>query len=409
MNMPADLLDEGRHLAELVALRRDIHAHPELGFEEQRTAQLVADRLTAWGIPLHRGMAKTGVIGIVQGRDSGACGRAVGLRADMDALPVAEANAFAHASRHRGVMHACGHDGHTAMLLGAARELAARRDFDGTVYLIFQPAEEGRGGAQAMVAEGLFERYPMEAVFGMHNWPGYPQGSMACSPGPVMASANIFKLVIHGVGGHAAGPQGTVDPMLVACQVVTAWQTIISRNKRPIDAAVLSVTMLHGGEARNVIPDRCTVEGTVRTYRAEVTDLIDRRMRELAEHTCAAFGARAEFEFNRRAPAVVNHPHEAAVAARVIERIVGPGLAMLQEPAMPSEDFAFMLQVKSGAYCFIGNGEGLHRQLGHGEGPCMLHNPSYDFNDAVLPLGARYWVELAEEWLGCGNMSRQIP
>jgi amidohydrolase len=391
--------DEARHLAELVALRRDIHAHPELGFEEQRTAQLVADRLAAWGIPLHRGMAKTGVIGIVQGRDSGACGRAVGLRADMDALPVAEANAFAHVSRHRGVMHACGHDGHTAMLLGAARELAARRDFDGTVYLIFQPAEEGRGGAQAMVAEGLFERYPMEAVFGMHNWPGYPQGSMACSPGPVMASANIFKLVIHGVGGHAAVPQGTVDPMLVACQVVTAWQTIISRNKRPIDAAVLSVTMLHGGEARNAIPDRCTVEGTVRTYRAEVTDLIDRRMRELAEHTCAAFGARAEFEFNRRAPAVVNHPHEAAVAARVIERIVGPGLAMLQEPAMPSEDFAFMLQVKSGAYCFIGNGEGFHRQLGHGEGPCMLHNPSYDFNDAVLPLGARYWVELAREWL----------
>ena len=407
MNMPADLdeealedaSEEGRHLADLVALRRDIHAHPELGFEEQRTSDLVAARLSACGIPIHRGLGRTGVVGIVHGRDGGACGRAVGLRADMDALPVPEANTFAHASRYPGVMHACGHDGHTAMLLGAAQHLAATRAFDGTAYLIFQPAEEGRGGAQAMLAEGLFEQFPMEAVFGLHNWPGYPQGSLACSPGPVMASANVFKLVIHGVGGHAAGPHRTVDPMLVACQVVMAWQSVISRNKRPIDAAVLSVTMLNGGEARNVIPDHCVVEGTVRTYRAEVTDLIDRRMRQLAEHTCAAFGARAEFTFDRRAPAVVNHPHEAAVAARVIERIVGPGLAMAQEPAMPSEDFAFMLQAKPGAYAFIGNGDGLHRQPGHGEGPCMLHNPSYDFNDALLPLGTRYWVELVREWL----------
>jgi amidohydrolase len=400
MNLPADRGEEGRHLADLVALRRDIHAHPELGFDEQRTSDLVAARLTDWGIPIHRGLGRTGVVGIVHGRDGGASGRAVGLRADMDALPVAEANTFAHTSRHPGVMHACGHDGHTAMLLGAARHLAATRNFDGTAYLIFQPAEEGRGGAQAMLAEGLFEQFPMEAVFGLHNWPGYPQGSLACSPGPVMASANVFKLVIHGVGGHAAGPHRTVDPMLVACQVVMAWQSVISRNKRPIDAAVLSVTMLNGGEARNVIPDHCVVEGTVRTYRAEVTDLIDRRMRQLAEHTCAAFGARAEFSFDRRAPAVVNHPHEAAVAARVIERIVGPGLAMVQEPAMPSEDFAFMLQAKPGAYAFIGNGDGLHRLPGHGEGPCMLHNPSYDFNDALLPLGTRYWVELVHEWLG---------
>ena len=400
MQLSADQIEEGRHLAELVALRRDIHAHPELGFEEQRTSDLVAARLTAWGIPIHRGLARTGVVGIVHGRDGGACGRAVGLRADMDALPVPEANTFAHASRHAGVMHACGHDGHTAMLLGAARQLARTRDFDGTAYLIFQPAEEGRGGAQAMLADGLFEHFPMEAVFGLHNWPGYPQGSLACSAGPVMASANVFKLVIRGVGGHAAAPHRGVDAMVVACQVVMAWQTILSRNKRPIDAAVLSVTMLHGGEARNVIPDHCTVEGTVRTYRPEVTDLVDRRMRQLAEHTCAAFGARAEFTFDRRAPAVVNHPHEAAVAARVIERLVGPGLARAQEPAMPSEDFAFMLQAKPGAYAFIGNGDGLHRPPGHGEGPCMLHNPSYDFNDALLPLGVRYWAELAREWLG---------
>jgi amidohydrolase len=407
MNKPQDvdqrLLDQDA----MVALRRDIHAHPELGFEEQRTSDLVAARLTEWGIPIHRGMAKTAVIGIVHGRDGGASGRAIGLRADMDALPVHEANTFAHASRHHGVMHACGHDGHTAMLLAAGRELARTRDFDGTAYLIFQPAEEGRGGALAMVAEGLFERFPMEAVFGMHNWPGYPQGSMACSPGPVMASANIFKLVIGGVGSHAALPHLSVDPMLVACQVVTAWQTIISRNKRPIDAAVLSVTMLHGGEARNVIPGSCTIDGTVRTYRTEVLDLVERRMREVAEHTCAAFGATASFEFHRRAPAVTNHPHEAAVAARVIERIVGPGLALPQEPAMPSEDFAFMLLAKAGAYCFIGNGDGVHRESGHGEGPCMLHNPSYDFNDALLPLGATYWVELVKEWLGAPAPQRE--
>ncbi len=399
--MPAATLDFDR--AAMTALRRDLHAHPELGFEEVRTADRVAAFLQALGLPLHRGLARTGVVGIVHGRDGGASGRAIGLRADMDALPVTEGNRFAHASRHAGVMHACGHDGHTTMLLAAARHLARHRDFDGTAYLIFQPAEEGRGGAEAMIAEGLFERCPMQAVYGMHNWPGYPQGSMACSPGPVMASANVFELVIHGVGGHAAAPHRGVDPMLVACQVVTAWQTVVARSKRPIDAAVLSVTTIHGGEAGNVIPDRCTLGGTVRTYSDAVTDLIEQRMRQIAEHTCTALGARAAFEFQRRAPAVVNHAAEAAVAARVIERIVGPGLARVQEPAMPSEDFAYMLQAKPGAYCFIGNGDGLHRDGGHGEGPCMLHNPSYDFNDALLPLGATYWVELVRECLGSGH------
>ena len=385
---------------DLVALRRDIHAHPELGFEERRTADLVAERLAGWGIAVDRRFAKTGVVGLVHGRDGGACGRLLGLRADMDALPVHEANAFAHASRHAGVMHACGHDGHTAMLLAAAQQLARQRDFDGTAVLIFQPAEEGRGGAQAMVAEGLFQHYPVEAVFGLHNWPGYPQGSLACSPGAVMASANTFKLVIHGRGGHAALPHQSVDPVPLACQIVQAWQTIVSRNQRPIDTAVLSVTMIHAGEATNVVPDTCVIEGTVRTYRAEVTDLIERRMRQLAEHSCAAFEARAEFEFLRRAPAVVNHPHEAAVAQRVAARLCAPGLAMPQEPAMPSEDFAFMLQARPGAYAFIGNGEGDHRTPGHGEGPCMLHNPSYDFNDALLPLGTAWWVDLVKDWLG---------
>jgi len=390
--------------AALAAIRRDIHAHPELGFEEQRTSDLVAARLSEWGIAVDRRFARTGVVGVVHGRDGGACGRMVGLRADMDALPVQEANRFAHASRHPGVMHACGHDGHTAMLLGAAARLARERDFDGSAVLIFQPAEEGRGGAQAMVDERLFEHYPVEAVFGLHNWPGYPQGSIACSPGPVMAAPSTFRLVIHGRGSHAALPHESIDPVPLACQIVLAWQNIVSRNKRPLDTAVLSVTMVHAGEATNVVPDSCTLEGTVRTYREEVTDLVERRMRQLAEHSCAAFGARAEFEFVRRAPAVVNHPHESAVAQRVAARVCAPGLALAQEPAMPSEDFAFMLQARPGAYAFIGNGsgegEGDHRSPGHGAGPCMLHNPSYDFNDALLPLGVTYWVELVKEWLG---------
>ncbi len=384
----------------LAALRRDIHAHPELGFQEQRTADLVAAHLHGLGIAVDRRFARTGVVGLVHGRDGGACGRMVGLRADMDALPVQEVNTFAHASRHAGVMHACGHDGHTAMLLGAAERLAHTRDFDGSVVLIFQPAEEGRGGAQAMVAEGLFEHYPVEAVFGLHNWPGYPVGSIACSPGPVMAAPSTFRLVIHGRGSHAALPQESIDPLPLACQIVLAWQDIISRNKRPLDTAVLSVTMIHAGEASNVVPDHCVLEGTVRTYREEVTDLIEQRMRTLAVHCCAAFGAQAEFEFQRRAPAVVNHPHAAAIAQRVAARVCAPGLARVQEPAMPSEDFAFMLQVRPGAYAFIGNGEGGHRSPGHGDGPCTLHNPSYDFNDALLPLGVAYWVELAQTWLG---------
>jgi hippurate hydrolase len=391
--------DIAEHAPEIVALRREIHAHPELNYEELRTAALVARQLASWGVEVHRDIAVTGVVGLIHGRDGGACGRAVGLRADMDALPMQEHNHFAHASTQPGKMHACGHDGHTAMLLAAARHLAATRGFDGTVVLIFQPAEEGGGGAKRMVDEGLFQRFPMEAVFGMHNWPGYAQGTLAVSPGPVMASASFFRAVVHGIGGHAALPHRGVDPVPLACQLVTAWQCIVSRNVRPIDTAVLSVTMLHAGEATNVIPERCEIQGTVRTFRDEVLDLVERRMGQIAEHTCAAAGARCEFEFQRRAPAVVNHRHEAEFARRVMAGIVGEAQALPQEPAMASEDFAFMLQAKSGAYCFIGNGDGDHRAIGHGAGPCMLHNPSYDFNDALIPLGATYWVRLAEAWL----------
>ena len=384
---------------EIAALRRAIHARPELGFEERHTSDLVAQRLTEWGIPIDRSFAKTAVIGIVHGRDGGACRRAIGLRADMDALPIQEVSTFAHRSRHAGTMHACGHDGHTAMLLAAAQHLARTREFDGTAYLIFQPAEEGRGGALAMIGEGLFERYPMEAVFGMHNWPGYPVGTLAVSPGPVMASANTFKIVVRGRGGHAALPHLGLDPMPVACQIVSALQHVVSRNKNPLDIAVVSVTMVHGGETTNVVPETCTIEGTVRAFRTEVLDLIEQRMRTIAEHTCAAHEARCEFEFNRRAPPVVNHPREALFAAQVMRGLVGEANVWAQEPSMPSEDFAYMLQVKAGCYCFIGNGDGDHRALGHGAGPCMLHNPSYDFNDALIPLGAAYWVRLAESWL----------
>ena len=385
---------------EIAALRRDIHAHPELCFAEVRTADLVAQKLTEWGIPVQRGLGITGLVGIVHGRDGGACGRAIGLRADMDALPMTETNTFDHASRFPGKMHACGHDGHTAMLLAAAQHLAQHRNFDGTAYLIFQPAEEGGGGAREMMKDGLFERFPVEAVFGIHNWPGMAQGQFAVSPGPVMASSNEFKIVIRGKGGHAALPHTTIDPVPIACQMVQAFQTIVSRNKKPVDAGVISVTMIHTGEATNVVPDVCEIQGTVRTFTLEVLDMIEARMRQVAEHTCAAHGASCTFEFERNYPPTINSPAEAAFARAVMAEIVGEANVLDQEPTMGAEDFAYMLQAKPGAYAFIANGDGDHRALGHGGGPCTLHNPSYDFNDALIPLGATYWVRLVERWLG---------
>ncbi len=381
--------------AGIAALRRDLHAHPELCFEEHRTADLVAARLTEWGIPIHRGLGRTGVVGIVKGGDSP---RAIGFRADMDALPMQEFNTFSHASRHPGKMHACGHDGHTAMLLAAAQHLARNRPFDGTVYLIFQPAEEGGGGAREMIKDGLFEQFPMEAVFGMHNWPGAPVGSFAASPGPVMASSNEFKITIRGKSGHAALPHNTIDPVPVACQMVQAFQTIITRNKKPIDTAVISVTMIHAGEATNVVPDTCEIQGTVRTFTTPVLDLIERRMRQIAEHLCAAHDCACEFAFERNYPPTINAAREANFAREVMADIVGADNVQVQEPTMGAEDFAYMLQAKPGAYCFIGNGDGAHREIGHGGGPCMLHNTSYDFNDDLIPLGATYWVRLAEAW-----------
>jgi amidohydrolase len=380
----------------MVAIRREIHAHPELCFEEVRTSDLVARKLAEWGIPVHRGLGGTGVVGILK---NGSSKRALGLRADMDALPLQEFNTFEHASQHQGKMHACGHDGHTAMLLAAAKYFSKHRNFDGTVYLIFQPAEEGGGGAREMMREGLFQKFPMEAVFGMHNWPGMRAGTFAVSAGPVMASSNEFKITIRGKGGHAALPHNTVDPLPVACQMVQAFQTIISRNMKPIDAGVISVTMIHAGAATNVIPDSCELQGTVRTFSLEVLDLIEQRMKEVAQHTCAAFGVGCEFEFERNYPPTINASREADFARQIMASIVGETNVLVQEPTMGAEDFAYMLQAKPGAYCFIGNGEGLHREMGHGGGPCTLHNPSYDFNDELIPLGASYWVKLAEGWL----------
>jgi hippurate hydrolase len=382
--------------AGISALRRDIHAHPELCFEEVRTADVVARKLTEWGIPVVRGLGKTGVVGIIK---NGSSPRAIGLRADMDALPIQEFNTFAHASQHSGKMHACGHDGHTAMLLAAAQHLARHRDFDGTVYLIFQPAEESGGGAREMMRDGLFEQFPMDAVFGMHNWPGMAVGTFALSTGPVMASSNEFKITLRGKGAHAAMPHNGLDPVPVACQLVQAFQTIVSRNLKPIDAGVISVTMIHAGEASNVIADSCELQGTVRTFTLEVLDLIERRMQEVAQHLCTAFGLRCDFEFRRNYPPTVNSAPEVAFARQVMAGVVGEANVLPQEPTMGAEDFAFMLQAKPGAYCFIGNGEGAHREMGHGGGPCTLHNPSYDFNDELIPLGATYWVRLVQEWL----------
>ncbi len=381
--------------AQIVAIRRDIHAHPELCFEENRTADLVATKLTEWGIPIHRGLGKTGVVGIIKGGDSG---RAIGLRADMDALPLQEFNTFDHASRHHGKMHACGHDGHTAMLLAAAQHLAKHRNFDGTVYVIFQPAEEGGGGAREMIRDGLFKEFPMQAVFGMHNWPGPKVGSFAVSPGPVMASSNEFKITIHGKGSHAALPHNGIDPVPIAAQLVTAFQTIITRNKKPVDAGVISVTMIHAGEATNVVPDSCELQGTVRTFTVEVLDMIEQRMREISQGICAAMGAKCDFEFVRNYPPTVNHPAEAEFMREVMAEMVGADNVSPQEPTMGAEDFAYMLQACPGAYAFIANGDGVHREMGHGAGPCTLHNPSYDFNDDLIPLGGSLWVRLVEKW-----------
>lgn len=381
---------------EITQIRRHFHHNPELSFQEHQTSQYIVKILKSWGIEVHEGLAGTGIVGVIKNGNSS---KAIGLRADMDALPIVEQNAFAHASSHQGVMHACGHDGHMAMLLGAAQYLAKHKAFDGTVYLIFQPAEEDGAGGRVMVEEGLFERFPMDAVFGMHNWPGIPVGAVAVSPGSVMASSNEFKVCIQGKGTHAAMPHLGIDPVPIACQIVTAWQQILTRQANPFDQGVLSVTSIHAGKALNVISNTCELGGTVRTFLPHMTDLIESRMKTIAEHICAGYGASCTFEFERLYIPTVNTEQEAALSREVLLGILPLEQVLEQQPSMGAEDFGFMLAKKPGAYIFIGQGHGDHREHGHGMGPCELHNPSYDFNDALLPLGATYWVRLAEKFL----------
>ncbi|HEX8478692.1 MAG TPA: M20 aminoacylase family protein [Telluria sp.] len=378
----------------LQQIRRDLHAHPELCYEEQRTSDVVAARLAEWGIPVVRGLGITGVVGIIK---NGSSPRAIGLRADMDALPLQETNSFDHASKHPGKMHACGHDGHTAMLLGAAHYLATNRNFDGTVYLVFQPAEEGGAGARRMIEDGLFTQFPMDAIYGMHNWPGMEAGTFGVVPGPMMASSNEFRMVVKGKGAHAAQPHRGVDPIMVAVNIAQGWQTIISREKSPLDTAVLSITQIHAGSATNIIPGEAVMVGTVRTFTTPVLDLIEQRMQEMASGIAAGFNATVDFGFKRNYPPLVNHPEQTAMAIDAMRAVVGADKVEVNvEPTMGAEDFAFMLQAKPGCYVFLGNGEGDHRAAGHGLGPCQLHNASYDFNDHLLPIGASYWIRLAE-------------
>lgn len=382
---------------EITRIRRDLHAHPELAYEEHRTAALVARFLESWGVAVHTGIGGTGVVGEIRGNRPGT--GAIGLRADMDALPLQEANTFEHASRHPGRMHACGHDGHVAMLLGAARHLARHRDFAGTAYCIFQPAEEGGGGAARMIADGLFDRFPMQAVFGLHNWPGLRAGTFGMRPGPIMGSSNEFEIIVRGRGAHAAMPHLGADPVMTAIQIAQSLQSIITRNKNPADTAVLSVTQIHAGSADNIIPTEAVLRGTVRTFEIAPLDLIEGRMRDIVRHTAAAFDMTADFHFARNYPPTINHAAETAVAAEVVRRMVGEAhLDTTIVPSMGAEDFAFMLAEKPGCYIWLGAGDGEHRTTGHGLGPCMLHNDSYDFNDDLIPLGASYWVRLVEYW-----------
>lgn len=379
---------------ELTAFRRDLHAHPELGFEEVYTSGRVKQSLQVCGVDeIHTGLGKTGVVATIRGKrhDSG---RMIGLRADMDALAMTEHNTFDWKSSKSGLMHGCGHDGHTTMLVGAARYLAQTRNFNGTAVLIFQPAEEGRGGAKAMIDDGLFDRYPVDAVYGMHNWPALPPGTIGLNPGPMMAAADRIEIEITGKGGHGAHAYQTVDPVVVAGHIITAVQSIVSRNVKAVDTAVISLCALQAGDlnAQSVIPGSATLVGTVRTFSSAVQDLIEKRLTELCSAIAQGFGAQALVRYQRMYPATINTEAEALFAGNVAETLVGAERVVRQlEPSMGAEDFSFMLKVKPGAYLRLGQG------IEHGLGSCYLHNSQYDFNDAVLPLGSALHASLIEQ------------
>ena len=375
---------------ELIEIRRDIHRHPEIAFEEVRTADIVAGKLESWGLDVHRGLGKTGVVGTLRAGDSN---RAIGLRADMDALPVDELNSFDHRSVNDGKMHACGHDGHTTMLLGAARHLAKNRNFNGTIHFIFQPAEEMYGGAKYMIADGLFEKFPVEGVWGMHNMPGLPAGCFSIASGPVMAAADEYRVTVSGVGGHAAFPQFAVDPVYIASEIIVALQTIASRRVDPLGSVVVSTTVLRAGNAGNVIPESAEMVGSARAFTVEMQDEIESSIRRIAAGVAQAHGATAEVEYTRGYPPTINHPAETEIARQAAIRAVGAeNVGVGRLPMMASEDFSFMLLERPGCYLFIGNGEGDHA--------VECHNPHYDFNDDILPIGVRFWATLVEDIFG---------
>ena len=386
MNVIAEIAQEH---AKLTEWRRELHQHPELAFEEHRTAAFVANKLESFGLQVTTGIAGTGVVGTLS---RGGGNRAIGLRADLDALPILEANEFEHVSKTPGVMHACGHDGHTIMLLGAAEYLANHGDFSGTIHFIFQPAEENEGGARAMVEAGLFEQFPVESVYGMHNIPGIPVGAFAIKDGPIMAAFDIFEIEVIGKGGHAAIPQQTVDPIIVASQIVMALQTLVSRQINPLEPSVLSVTQVHAGEAYNVIPDSAVIRGCTRCFSTKIQQQLEDGIAKISEQIAGSFGATVNVTYERRYPPTVNAVRETEDAIQAAAETVGMNnVNTSPTPSMGSEDFAYMLLAKPGSYIWIGNGRG--------EGSCMIHNPGYDFNDDILPIGASYWAHLSQSLL----------
>ncbi|TNE39138.1 MAG: amidohydrolase [Alphaproteobacteria bacterium] len=375
--------------AEMTEWRHRIHKHPETAFEEYQTSDFVAEKLESFGIEVHRGLAKTGVVGTLK---SGSANRAIGLRADMDALDLQELNEFEHRSQIDGKMHGCGHDGHTVMLLGAAKHLAETKNFDGTVRFIFQPAEENVAGGRVMIKDGLFEQFPVDSVYGMHNMPGHEVGTFAVRKGPIMASADFFEARIIGNGGHGAFPHLATDPIVIAAEIIQAWQSIVSRNVDPLHSAVITVAQIHGGHTGNVIPADVTMSGTTRAFTLEVQDMIERRMRQVAVGIAEAHGAKAEFTYDRRYAPTINTSDETEEAIRAAAKLVGDGAVNKDvAPVMGAEDFSWMLRERPGCYIMIANGQG--------EGSCHVHNPNYDFNDDILPLGANYWVQLTEQIL----------
>jgi hippurate hydrolase len=378
---------------EMTAWRRDFHAHPETGFEEVRTSGLVAQRLASWGIEVHRGLGKTGVVGVLKGKQAGG---SIGIRADMDALPMDEEGDVPHRSTIKGKFHGCGHDGHTTMLLGAAKHLAKTRDFKGTVHFIFQPAEEGLAGGKAMVEEGLFEQFPCDEVYGLHNWPELPFGQAAARGGPIMAASDFLDIVIEGVGAHAAMPHKGVDPVLVGAHVITALQALVSRETNPLDSAVVSITRVEAGSAYNVIPKIATLRGTCRTLRPETRDAMEAGIARVATNVAAAFGAKATVDYRRNYPPTINWDVQTDKIAAAAATIVGvENVVRDASPSMGGEDFAFMLEKRPGSYLWLG--------AGGGPTSCNVHHPRYDFNDALLPVGATLWVELVHQVLGKAN------